>query len=125
MFTILLVNMPKGLLLNCYNFMKFIITIALTVFSSFSFSQEMCSDYGAKSSERRDESRFNAENYKKALSGLEAYTTSSGIDPWPYLVVLEGYLLREQALEERSNSTVGPAINDFCEFITKQGVYRG
>jgi hypothetical protein len=105
--------------------MKLITLIVFFGVSNLAFANDLCNGFKPELSERRDESQFNLENYRKALDGLKKYYPESGIDPWPYMVVLEGYLLRQQALDELASSKSGPAVKAFCEFIVQQGVHRG
>lgn len=107
--------------------MKSIIILVLlsVVYSVSAKADDLCKNWKPELKERRDESRFTKESYLAALKALKKYAQSPNVDPWQFIVVLNGYLLKEQALYEIKINKDGPGMRAFCEFVVQQGVHRG
>jgi len=76
--------------------------------------------------ERWDESLFTQERALNALKGLETYVRKppDGSDPWPFFPIIQGYMLKRDALAEVKAGKSSISFEQYCNFVTQPGVHR-
>ena len=84
----------------------------------------LCSDWRPEVTDRLDETTLTQDSYLNALRGLEMAASDDGIDPWPFLVIVEGFLLKKSALTENDPDMQKLALKNYCEFVVVEGRHQ-
>jgi len=106
------------------NLMKLLLVI-LALISPLAFGQDLCANYKPERHERYRESMFTKESALVATQYLESYVQArDGGDPWHAFTVIQGYMLRRDALAATASGSNSWELEQYCEFVTRQGVHR-
>ena len=105
--------------------MKNVLPLLFLALPGLAPASEICETFKPELKERREDSRFTKGNSKKAIDALKSIIENdTGLDPWYFLIVIEGYLLKREAEKETAERNKDIAYVQYCEFITRRGVHR-